>query len=58
MVTDSEALDFGQVLATSPRLRDWYLKSFYGGVFAAGNLPRRLKELVRLRLSRRHGCGT
>jgi len=45
-------------LEAAPHMRQFYLEHFYGKVFDQGVLPRRLKELLRLRLSSLHGCAT
>ena len=49
-----------QVLANHPALLRWYYESFYQRVFynSAGDMKvdSRIKELVRLKLSRHHGC--
>ncbi len=47
---------FFEVFAGHPELYRWYTGSFYGDVFRGGLVPRRIKELVRLRLSTVHGC--
>ena len=47
---------FFQVFANHPELYRWYTGSFYGEIFRGGLVPRRIKELVRLRLSTVHGC--
>ncbi len=47
---------FFEVFANHPELYRWYTGSFYGEVFAGGLVDRRLKELVRYRLSTLHGC--
>jgi AhpD family alkylhydroperoxidase len=47
---------FFEIFANHPELYRWYTGSFYGEVFRGGRVPRRTKELVRLRLSTRHGC--
>ena len=47
---------FFEVFANHPELYRWYTGSFYGEVFNGGVVPRRIKELVRLRLSTVHGC--
>jgi alkylhydroperoxidase family enzyme len=39
----------------APELVDWWLNSFSPTVFAAGRAPRRVKELLRLRLELAHG---
>lgn len=46
---------FIQVAGHAPELFDWYGR-FYQEVFHGGRVPRRVKELVRLRLSTAHGC--
>ena len=47
---------FFEVFGNNPGLYDWYTDRFYGEVFHGGTVPRRIKELVRLRLSTIHGC--
>ena len=47
---------FFEVFGNNPALYDWYTEQFYGEVFNGGTVPRRIKELVRLRLSTIHGC--
>ena len=47
---------FFEVFGNHPALYDWYANSFYGNVFHGGKVPRRIKELCRLRLSTVHGC--
>jgi AhpD family alkylhydroperoxidase len=47
---------FFEVFANHPELYRWYTGSFYGEVFRGGRVARRIKELVRLRLSTIHGC--
>ncbi len=47
---------FFEVFGNHPELYRWYTNSFYGDVFRGGLVPRRIKELVRLRLSTVHGC--
>ena len=47
---------FFEVFAQHPDLYRWYTESFYGEVFHGGLVERRIKELVRLRLSNTHGC--
>ncbi|RME66832.1 MAG: carboxymuconolactone decarboxylase family protein [Alphaproteobacteria bacterium] len=44
------------VFANHPALYDWYANGFYGTVFAGGRVPRRFKELLRIKLSTLHGC--
>ena len=39
----------------APELVDWWLNSFSPTVFAAGRAPRRVKDLLRLRLELAHG---
>jgi hypothetical protein len=48
--------DFIEAGAHAPELVDWYFNSFYKQVFYEGRLPVRVKELLRLRLSKLHGC--
>ena len=45
-----------EVFGQHPSLYAWYADSFYGTLFTGGVAPRRLKELLRLRLSSQHGC--
>ena len=47
---------FFEVFGNNPELFAWYTGSFYGEVFRGGRVERRIKELVRLRLSIAHGC--
>lgn len=47
---------FFEVFGNNPGLYDWYTESFYKEVFHGGAVPRRIKELARLRLSTIHGC--
>ena len=47
---------FFEVFGNNPGLYEWYTGSFYREVFHGGTVPRRIKELVRLRLSNVHGC--
>lgn len=47
---------FFEIFGNHPRLYDWYTRRFYGEVFNDGLLDRRVKELVRYRLSTLHGC--
>lgn len=45
-----------EVLGNAPELLGWYQDGFYGEIFFKGRVERRLKELLRLRLSTLHGC--
>jgi AhpD family alkylhydroperoxidase len=45
-----------EVLANAPELLGWYHDRFYADIFFKGRVERRLKELLRLRLSTLHGC--
>ena len=60
MMDSSVQLDgdgnFLQVGAHAPELLDWYFNSFYKRVFYGGRVDARTKELLRLQLSKRHGC--
>ena len=47
---------FFEVFANHPELYRWYTEGFSGRVFHGGLVDRRIKELVRLRLSNTHGC--
>ncbi len=47
---------FLRVLANAPHIASWYFDSFYKEIFYNGKVPLRIKELVRLRLSKLHGC--
>ena len=47
---------FFEVFAQHPTLYRWYTDSFYAEVFRGGIVERRIKEIVRLRLSVTHGC--
>jgi AhpD family alkylhydroperoxidase len=43
------------VAGHAPEMFDWY-GEFYRRVFHGGRVPRKIKEIVRLRLSTAHGC--
>ena len=45
-----------EVAANAPHITHFYFDQFYGEVFYGGKVAVRIKELVRLRLSRLHGC--
>ena len=45
-----------EVFGNHPALFDWYVNRFYGELFHGGLVERPVKELLRLRLSTRHGC--
>lgn len=47
---------FVEAGANAPELLDWYFDSFYRGVFYGGRVDVRTKELLRLKLSKTHGC--
>ena len=47
---------FFSVFGHRPDLYRWYTERFYGEIFHGGRVERRTKELLRLRLSRTHGC--
>ena len=48
--------EFVGVGAHAPELLDWYFNSFYKRVFYEGRVDVRTKELLRLKLSKTHGC--
>jgi AhpD family alkylhydroperoxidase len=48
--------DFIEAGASAPEVLEWYYESFYARVFYGGRVPVRTKEIVRLRLSKTHGC--
>jgi AhpD family alkylhydroperoxidase len=45
-----------EVFGNHPELFSWYVNRFYGELFHGGLVERPVKELLRLRLSTRHGC--
>lgn len=49
-----------QVMAQQPDILRWYFEQFYGGLFYNGHpgtrVDVRTKELLRLKLSKQHGC--
>jgi len=47
---------FIQCAANAPELLKWYHNDFYGKLFYGGRIEVRLKELIRLKLSKIHGC--
>ena len=52
MCTSSSAT----VGANAPELVRWYFDQFYKRLFYGGRVEVRFKELLRLRLSKAHGC--
>ncbi|MGI9658691.1 MAG: hypothetical protein ACR2OD_07275 [Gaiellaceae bacterium] len=48
--------EFIKVGAHAPELLDWYFNSFYKRLFYEGRVDVRTKELLRLKLSKAHGC--
>ena len=51
--TDARFVEAG---ANAPEILDWYFNSFYKDVFYGGRVDAKTKELVRLKLSKTHGC--
>jgi alkylhydroperoxidase family enzyme len=49
---------FVEVFAQAPDMLDFVMNRFYGPIFFGGQVDQRYKQLVRLRLSTRHGCLT
>ena len=49
---------FVEVFAQAPDMLDFVMNKFYGPLFFGGKVDQRYKQLVRLRLSTRHGCLT
>ncbi len=47
---------FIQSAANAPEILKWYYDEFYGKLFYRGRVEPRLKELIRLKLSKIHGC--
>ncbi len=49
-----------EVMANAPEILRWYFEEFYGQIFYNGNdkmrLDVRTKELLRIKLSKQHGC--
>ena len=49
-----------EVMANAPETLRWYFEEFYGQIFYNGNplmrLDTRTKELLRIKLSKQHGC--
>jgi AhpD family alkylhydroperoxidase len=49
-----------EVMANAPEILRWYFEEFYGQIFYSGNskmkLDVRTKELLRIKLSKQHGC--
>ena len=48
--------EFIEVGAHAPELIRWYFDQFYKRLFYGGRVDVRFKELLRLRLSKAHGC--
>ena len=49
---------FVEVFARSPELLSFVMEDFYGRIFFGGRVDQRYKQLMRLKLSRLHGCRT
>jgi len=47
---------FIQAGANAPEVMEWYFQDFYKRLFYEGRVDLKVKELVRLRLTRTHGC--
>jgi AhpD family alkylhydroperoxidase len=45
-----------EVFANSPKVCEFFFEGFYKGLFFSGDVAIRYKELLRLRLSKVHGC--
>ena len=45
-----------EVFANSEKANRFFSEAFYQGLFFGGDVPLRYKELLRLRLSKAHGC--
>lgn len=52
-VGDTKLIQAG---ANAPEVMEWYFQAFYARLFYDGRVDIRIKELVRLRLTRTHGC--
>lgn len=55
-MSEAGEAEFIEVGAHAPELLDWYFNSFYKRVFYEGRVDVRTKELLRLKLSKTHGC--
>lgn len=49
---------FVEVFASNPEMLEFVMNQFYAGIFFGGKVGQRYKQLVRLKLSLRHGCRT
>ena len=47
---------FAQAGANSPGVFDWWTNSFYEQLYRSGRVDPRINEIVRMRLSKAHGC--
>lgn len=47
---------FIEVGANAPEVLDWYFNSFYQTLFYGGRVDTKTKEILRLKLSKTHGC--
>jgi len=52
-VGDTKLIQAG---GSAPEIMKWYFQDFYAKLFYSGRVDIRTKELVRLRLTRTHGC--
>ncbi|MEL7538364.1 MAG: carboxymuconolactone decarboxylase family protein [Pseudomonadota bacterium] len=49
---------FVEVFANTPELLSFVMEDFYGRIFFGGRVAQHYKQLLRLKLSRLHGCRT
>ena len=56
LTTNGVDARFVEAGANAPEVIDWYFNSFYRTVFYGGRVDAKTKELLRLKLSKTHGC--
>ena len=56
LTTNGVDARFVEAGANAPHILDWYFNSFYKTVFYGGEVDAKTKEIVRLKLSKTHGC--
>lgn len=47
---------FFEVFGNNPKLFEWYTDRFYQELFYAKHIDQKIKEIIRLKLSKLHGC--
>jgi alkylhydroperoxidase family enzyme len=56
LATTAGDTKFAQAGANAPEVFDWWTSRFYEELYRSGRVDPRIKEVVRMRLSKAHGC--